>query len=96
LSSGAARPRTPSWQTARVQREHLHPTTQQRLEARLPVQSKVGFFYHPPVEAKERGWAGSANSWNGISQAFDPRKFRAIAYDFRGHGNSEKTTALEA
>jgi len=38
------------------------------------------------------GWAGSANSWNGFSRALDPRTFRAIAYDFRGHGDSDKAT----
>lgn len=39
------------------------------------------------------GWAGSANSWNGFVRALDPRTFRAIAYDFRGHGDSDKATA---
>jgi non-heme chloroperoxidase len=38
------------------------------------------------------GWAGSANSWNGFVRAFDPRTFRAIAYDFRGHGGSDRAT----
>jgi non-heme chloroperoxidase len=38
------------------------------------------------------GWAGSANSWNGVIKALDPRKFRAIACDFRGHGDSDKAT----
>jgi non-heme chloroperoxidase len=38
------------------------------------------------------GWAGSANSWNGFIRALDPRKFRAIAYDFRAHGDSDKVT----
>jgi pimeloyl-ACP methyl ester carboxylesterase len=39
------------------------------------------------------GWAGSASSWNGFVRALDPRIFRAIAYDFRGHGDSDKATA---
>jgi non-heme chloroperoxidase len=38
------------------------------------------------------GWAGSANSWNGFLRALDPQTFRAIAYDFRGHGESDKAT----
>lgn len=38
------------------------------------------------------GWAGSANSWNGVIKALDPRKFRAIACDFRGHGDSDQVT----
>jgi non-heme chloroperoxidase len=38
------------------------------------------------------GWAGSANSWNGVIKALDPRKFRAIACDFRGHGDSDQAT----
>lgn len=36
------------------------------------------------------GWAGSANSWKGFVRALDPHVFRAIAYDFRGHGVSDK------
>jgi non-heme chloroperoxidase len=39
------------------------------------------------------GWAGSVNSWNGFVRALEPRTFRSIAYDFRGHGDSDKTTA---
>ena len=39
------------------------------------------------------GWAGSANSWNGFVRALDPQMFRAIAYDFRGHGDSDNTVA---
>jgi pimeloyl-ACP methyl ester carboxylesterase len=39
------------------------------------------------------GWGGSANSWNGFNQWLDPRKFRAIAFDIRGHGDSAKTTS---
>jgi non-heme chloroperoxidase len=38
------------------------------------------------------GWAGSANSWNGFIRALDSRKFRAVAYDFRAHGDSDKVT----
>jgi non-heme chloroperoxidase len=38
------------------------------------------------------GWAGSANNWNGFVRALDPRAFRAIAYDFRGHGDSDQAT----
>jgi len=38
------------------------------------------------------GWAGSANSWNGFIRALDLRKFRAIAYDFRAHGDSDMVT----
>ena len=38
------------------------------------------------------GWGGSANSWNGFIRALDPLKFRAIAYDIRGHGDSDKVT----
>jgi non-heme chloroperoxidase len=38
------------------------------------------------------GWGGSANSWNGFIKALDPLKFRAIAYDIRGHGDSDKVT----
>lgn len=37
------------------------------------------------------GW-GSANSWNGFIGALDPLKFRAIAFDIRGHGESDKVT----
>lgn len=36
------------------------------------------------------GWGGSANSWNGFIRALDPLKFRAISYDIRGHGDSDK------
>jgi pimeloyl-ACP methyl ester carboxylesterase len=36
------------------------------------------------------GWAGSANNWKGFVRALDPQTFRAIAYDFRGHGDSDK------
>jgi 3-oxoadipate enol-lactonase len=39
------------------------------------------------------GWAGSADNWNGFVRALDPQAFRAIAYDFRGHGDSDKATA---
>ena len=39
------------------------------------------------------GWAGSGNSWNGFVKALDTRTFRSIAYDFRGHGDSDKATA---
>jgi non-heme chloroperoxidase len=39
------------------------------------------------------GWAGAASSWNGFVRALDLQTFRAIAYDFRGHGASDKTTA---
>jgi non-heme chloroperoxidase len=38
------------------------------------------------------GWGGSANSWNGFIGALDPLKFRVIAYDIRGHGDSDKVT----
>jgi pimeloyl-ACP methyl ester carboxylesterase len=38
------------------------------------------------------GWGGSANNWNGFTQWLDPRKFRAIAFDIRGHGDSDKVT----
>ena len=38
------------------------------------------------------GWGGSANSWNGFIKALDPLKFRSIAYDIRGHGDSDKVT----
>jgi pimeloyl-ACP methyl ester carboxylesterase len=38
------------------------------------------------------GWGGFANSWNGFNQWLGPRKFRAIAFDIRGRGNSEKIT----
>jgi non-heme chloroperoxidase len=38
------------------------------------------------------GWGGSANSWNGFISALNPLKFRAIAYDIRGHGDSDKIT----
>jgi non-heme chloroperoxidase len=38
------------------------------------------------------GWGGSANSWNGFIRALDLLKFRAIAYDIRGHGDSDKVT----
>jgi pimeloyl-ACP methyl ester carboxylesterase len=38
------------------------------------------------------GWAGSANSWNGFNRSLDPQKFRAIAFDIRGHGDSDKVT----
>jgi len=38
------------------------------------------------------GWGGSANSWNGFIRSLDLRKFRAIAFDIRGHGNSDKVT----
>jgi pimeloyl-ACP methyl ester carboxylesterase len=37
------------------------------------------------------GWGGSANSWNGFNNSLDPQKFRAIAFDIRGHGDSDKT-----
>jgi non-heme chloroperoxidase len=36
------------------------------------------------------GWGGSANSWNGFAKWLDPQKFRAIAFDIRGHGDSDK------
>ena len=36
---------------------------------------------------------GSANSWNGFIRALDPGKFRAIAFDIRGHGDSDNVTA---
>jgi non-heme chloroperoxidase len=39
------------------------------------------------------GWGGSANSWNGFIRALDPGKFRAIAFDIRGHGDSDNVTA---
>lgn len=39
------------------------------------------------------GWAGSADNWNGFVRALDLQAFRAIAYDFRGHGASDKATA---
>lgn len=39
------------------------------------------------------GWAGSANSWNGFIRALDLQKFRAIAFDIRGHGDSDKARA---
>jgi pimeloyl-ACP methyl ester carboxylesterase len=39
------------------------------------------------------GWAGSADNWNGFIRALDPQAFRAIAYDFRGHGDSDQATA---
>ena len=39
------------------------------------------------------GWGGSANSWNGFNNSLDPQKFRAIAFDIRGHGDSDKTTS---
>ena len=39
------------------------------------------------------GWAGAANSWDGFVRALDLQRFQAIAYDFRGHGDSDKTTA---
>ena len=39
------------------------------------------------------GWAGSANSWNGFVRTLDPQTFRAIACDFRWHGDSDKATA---
>ncbi|MBV8134214.1 MAG: alpha/beta fold hydrolase [Deltaproteobacteria bacterium] len=35
------------------------------------------------------GWAGSANNWDGVIKALDPRKFRAIACDLRGHRDSD-------
>ena len=38
------------------------------------------------------GWAGSANNWNGFVRGLDPQTFRAIAYDFRGHGDSDRAT----
>jgi (E)-2-((N-methylformamido)methylene)succinate hydrolase len=38
------------------------------------------------------GWGGSANSWKGFIRALDPLKFRATAYDIRGHGDSDKVT----
>ena len=38
------------------------------------------------------GWGGSANSWNGFIRSFDPQKLRAITFDIRGHGNSDKVT----
>jgi pimeloyl-ACP methyl ester carboxylesterase len=40
----------------------------------------------------KHGWGGSANSWNGFNSSLDPPKFRAIAFDIRGHGDSDKTT----
>jgi pimeloyl-ACP methyl ester carboxylesterase len=36
------------------------------------------------------GWGGSANSWNSFVRSLDQRMFRAIAFDIRGHGDSEK------
>jgi pimeloyl-ACP methyl ester carboxylesterase len=39
------------------------------------------------------GWGGSANSWNGFLGSVDPRKFRAIAFDIRGHGDSDRVTS---
>jgi len=38
------------------------------------------------------GWAGSGNNWNGFIEALDTCSFRSIAYDFRGHGDSDKAT----
>ena len=38
------------------------------------------------------GWAGSANSWDGVIKALDLGKFRVVASDLRGHGNSDKAT----
>ena len=36
------------------------------------------------------GWAGSANSWNAFVSALDLNRFRAIAFDVRGQGDSDK------
>jgi pimeloyl-ACP methyl ester carboxylesterase len=38
------------------------------------------------------GWAGSANSWNGFNKSVDSQRFRAVAFDIRGHGDSDKVT----
>lgn len=38
------------------------------------------------------GWGGSANSWDAFAKSLNPRDFRSIAYDIRGHGDSGKVT----
>jgi non-heme chloroperoxidase len=38
------------------------------------------------------GWGGSASSWNGFIRSLDRHGFRAIAFDMRGHGDSDKVT----
>ncbi len=38
------------------------------------------------------GWGGAANSWDSFTQSLDPRRFRTVAYDIRGHGESDKVS----
>ena len=40
------------------------------------------------------GWAGSANSWDGVVKALDLPRFRTIAGHFRGHRDSDKAPPL--